>query len=1160
MTPVPGPTRERVAAVFSGGRQGSGYLLSPYLVLTAAHVIQDAEDIRAVSVGGNGQKRCEQLWSWQNDACDVALLLADEPLTAVDTPWERALWGELPRIAPVPDCQAIGFPHARRDSADRLETEQLIGTLKPGSSLLQQGRCVLDSSHQPPGPRPGGGSPWAGFSGAAVFAAGHLVGIAAVDPDGWRSARVEATRVSTLLAIPSFISTLRQLDARIPVTVPVPGLPSNPDAEFETRYGEYIAKKHSKLTIYGIDLSNSPARWPLDMTYLSLEATATPRFAGSTVPDMEAAEELAAGIMADDPDPLSPLGRRARASATRLLGEARPRPADQALAHHERVLLRGEAGSGKTTLVQWLAVTAARQDLDGRMAYLDHRIPFVLPLRTLTRHGDRLPATGGLLAAGGCPLAGSQPAGWEARVLTAGRGLLLIDGIDEVPDAERERTRTWLRDLLAAFPGNRWLVTSRPSAVRDDWLTDDDFTTLTLSAMSPDDVAAFIRRWHRAARAESGTAGQGGQDGQSGQDGRSGQGGQAAEAWDAGELDTYESQLLTAARTQSDLGSLATSPLMCGLICALHRDRRGYLPHGRKDLYSAALSMLLIRRDRERDMAGPELREESQIELLQRLAYWLIKNGRTEMDRSRAETIIGRALPAIPEAAALGDASAVFEHFLQRSGLLREPAPDTVDFVHRTFQDFLGARAAVEEGDFGLLTEHAVDDQWDDVIRMAVALARPGERVTIFKDLLALGDRTTDQRARARVYLLAAASLEHATTLDPAVRGAVEQRTGTLIPPRTEEEARALAETGPLVLGLLPGPDQLDDVSAFHVAVAASHVKSDLAMAFLSRFATHRFLAVRAQLLWAWSRFDTAQYATEVIARLDPTGLDYTLRSDEQLAQLLRLDPRPGRLDVRDGVSAGALASYAAGNAITHLRLLNASARDLAFLTGQDTLERLIVHDCPDLVDLSALDGMPVRLLDLGSPRADIDLEPVSRLPRLAALIVGGPAGLSWSAGLLPSPDHLQSLKITGEVRAPDGLKGLGGRPLLRTLSLNRPSCPASAADWQEISGLHRLDDLSVTAASLDTLPGSMPMPAVTSLALTGGGGERVVQGALRRLPALFPRLITLAITGDMSAEGDIDLAPLRELPDLGHVYLAAGGDRVRNAEGLPSSVQLHLH
>lgn len=71
----------------------------------------------------------------------------------------------------------------------------------------------------------------------------------------------------------------------------------------------------------------------------------------------------------------------------------------------------------------------------------------------------------------------------------------------------------------------------------------------------------------------------------------------------------------------------------------------------------------------------------------------------------------------MPAASTLGDAAAVLRHFLIRTGLLLTPAPDTLHFVHRTFQNYLGARAAVEAGDFGLLAEHACDDQWSDVIR-----------------------------------------------------------------------------------------------------------------------------------------------------------------------------------------------------------------------------------------------------------------------------------------------------------------------------------------------------------------------------------------------------------------------------------------------------------
>ncbi|MFE5679686.1 NACHT domain-containing protein [Streptomyces erythrochromogenes] len=972
---------------------------------------------------------------------------------------------------------------------------------------------------------------------------------------------------------------IAELTAKVDELIRREPLPGAEDAAFEQLYLPYVEKKHGKLTIYGIDLSNSPARWPLDAAYLSLEAAPLtgPRRTGIGPPGPAGAEQndylavadvIASATIARPSAPRSPsepagaprAGRPQPPEGSRSAEEAGappptdravdreqfdrafrklfqtlvPRPADQALADNPRVLLRGEAGSGKTTLVQWLAVTAARQDLTPQTEYLDDRVPFVLPLRTLTRHGERLPTPKDFLTAAGCPLGDAQPDGWAHRVLTVGRGLVLVDGIDEIPDAERERTRRWLRDLMDAYGGdNRWLVTSRPSAVGADWLAEEDFTELTLSAMGRAEVATFIRRWHTAAR----------------------DGGEA----DA-KLRTYQTQLLAAVRTKPDLGRLATNPLMCGLICALHRDRNGYLPHGRKDLYEAALSMLLSRRDRERDMPVPDLREEPQLDLLQRLAYWLIKNGRTEMDRSRAEGIIARALPAVQEAAALGDAPVVFEHFLQRSGLLRKPGPGTVEFVHRTFQDFLGARAAVEEGDFGLLTHHADDDQWEDVIRMAVALARPAERVTIIRDLLARGENSSDQRIRARIYLLAAACLEHATTLDPEVRAAVEARTATLIPPANAEEARALAKVGPLVLGLLPGPEKLDDMDAYHVVTAASRVGSDSAVAYLAQFVTHPWPPVRSELLLAWPRFDSGDYADEVVAHLDPAGLQYTVRSEEQLGQLERLAVRPEGLIVRGGVSPGALAAYLARHSLQEITFASETTLSgLECLRGQSALQTLDIDGCPDLTDLSAIAGLPIRRLNITTGRPDIDLSTVAQLGHLEVLTISGPTGLSWSPRSLPTNAPLRGLLVRGETSPAHGLDGLGSLPALVRLVLNAESSPASAADWQEIRALPRLGSIRVSAASIGAMPAGMTLPGVYSLTLDGTCGERVLRMVIRRLPLAFPGLGECRFPGKFTPEGDtgIDIGPLGGLPGLKEIQILASRDRVRGVELLTPSARV---
>ncbi|MGW1776297.1 NACHT domain-containing protein [Streptomyces sp. NPDC002104] len=880
-------------------------------------------------------------------------------------------------------------------------------------------------------------------------------------------------------------------------------LPDAADAAFEAAYLPYLARKHSKLTLYGIDLSNSPARWPLDVAYLSLEAAPL----GRTEISWDAYET------ADD----------FLAVQRTLQRTLEPQPADQALARTPRVLLRGEAGSGKTTLVQWLAVTAAQQDRPDRPPYLRDRIPFVLPLRTLTRHGERLPPPKDFLTATGCPLAGSQPAGWEHRVLTAGRGLVLVDGIDEVPQPERERTRRWLRDLIDTYGGdNRWLVTSRPSAVGQAWLADEGFGELALSSMRPADTATFIKRWHAAARGGSESA---------------------------AELDAYEAQLLSAVRSKADLGRLATNPLMCGLICALHRDRRGYLPHGRKDLYEAALSMLISRRDRERDMNVPDLREEPQLELLQRLAYWLIKNGRTEMDRSQAEDIIGRGLPAVPEAAALGDAPTVFEHFLQRSGLLREPTPGTVHFVHRTFQDFLGARAAVEEGDFGLLAAHAADDQWEDVIRMAVALARPRERMSLFEDVLDLGDRTADQRVRFRVHLLAAACLEHATTLDPAVRGAVEERAARLIPPRSESEARALGELGPLVLDLLDGPDDQDEMAGYHTVVAASWVPSDAAVPLLSSYATHPSLKVRSQLMWSWARFDSALYAEEVIARLDPQGLRHTVTNDEQVHHLERLGVPVESLDVRSLVSVETLVSYLSRHALTELRLKDHPVTDLGFLTGQTRLSSFSASNCPALVDLSPLAGLPIRTLEIQNHDA-MDLSALEHLPELTTLDIEGRAGLRWSAETLHPSAPLQRLVLTGPTAG--GLRGLS--PYTGLMSLDFAIPAASAEDWRVLSALPALHALCLDVASFVSLPAGAVLPQVTDLGLWHGEDVRAVQQVVDRLPQVFPRLRALGLVGDLSLH--VDTSAVEGMPTFTHLRVDTRRFSSRRLDALFTSAE----
>nr|WSY57829.1 NACHT domain-containing protein [Streptomyces sp. NBC_00886] len=860
-----------------------------------------------------------------------------------------------------------------------------------------------------------------------------------------RSTFVARTLVEQTRRQRELIAKIDELIARTPPT-------GGTDPAFEQRYLAYVATKHSQLTIYGIDLANTPDRWPLDAAYLSLQALGP----------------------AEDDDTTGPGGLRIAAAATL--------PAEQALAEHDLVLLRGVAGSGKTTLVQWLAVTAARGERGDR-------IPFVLPLRTLVRRPDGLPAPDAFLAAVRVPFHATQPVGWTDRVLTARRGLLLVDGIDEIPERERERTRHWLRDLLDVYPGNQWLVTSRPSAVREDWLTPDGFTELALTPMSRDDVTAFVARWHEAARID---------------------------APDPDRLDDYERTLLDAVQTKPDLGRLATNPLMCGLICALHRDRRGYLPNGRQELYDAALSMLLSRRDEERDMYtrggldddGVHLSELPQIQLLQRLAYWLIRNNQSEMDRARAERIIADILPSLPAASSQGDAPAILRHLLIRSGLLREPTVGTVEFVHRTFQDYLGAKAAVEDGDFGLLVRGAADEQWADVFRMAVAHARPRERAELLRDLSESAERL-EGASGARVRLLALASLEHATQLDPTVRAVVERNAAALIPPRTTEEAKALASVGPLALELLPGPEGLSDEEARAVVVTAALIGTDAALPVLARFRSHRSLQVRAQLTWTWDRFATQRYGTEVIAHLDEDGLFFSTHSVEHLRFLRELGGRPAHQLVGD-INPARFSAGLLPDKVTRLHIRdNEKLHDLTNLSPLRLLTYLDLSNCPHVSDLSPVAGLPLtwlsldRMPGLENPGA---LDVFSGSTALDALDLGLTLEADSLDAALPSGLPLRYLRFTKNALWRTGLRGLHRIRSLKQLSLATLFGELAPEDYEEIARLPGLEQLRINWDAVGW--SGPPVPTITSLRLNRFTGDEDLSG----VPSLFPNLRTVTI------------------------------------------------
>ncbi|MEV4741392.1 NACHT domain-containing protein [Streptomyces sp. NPDC049555] len=873
-----------------------------------------------------------------------------------------------------------------------------------------------------------------------------------------RKVPTEATLVSLAKALGADAGTLMVLrDRAAAEAAPVTARqPSDEDTAFEERYRDYIIERHSRLAIVGLDLHGPQAAcWPLDTAYLSLELA----------------------VRRDGPEAFEGHGP----------GTVVER-AEQALAGRQRTLVRGLAGSGKTTLLQWLAVIAARGNPPEPLAHLRGLIPFVLPLRTLDLR-SALPSSHRFLEATRSALASSQPLGWADRVLAAGRGLILVDGIDEVPGHRREQTREWLRDLLAAYPRSYFMVTTRPSAVPERWLDGSGFTELTVRPMNRKDVMVFAERWHTAAGAGS----------------------------------ALEERFKDAVRAQPALAQLATTPLMCALMCALHRDRHGHLPRSRTELYEAALAMLLVRRDDERGIEAPEgisLTYPEAVQLLQRLAYWLIRNGQAAMEEETALALVEEALPSMASVARQGNPEQVLRHLLTRSGLLRQPSADTIDFVHRTFQDYLGAKAAVEARDLGVLVGHAHDDQWEDVLRMAVAHARPTERATLLRRLVARGDRTA--KHRTRLHLLAMACLEQATELDPEVRAAVEERGAMLLPPRSSREAEQLARVGPVVLGLLPGPEAADKDEAQAVIQTARAVGGDAALALLKRYrcvhsGAHPFLAD------AWSSFDEREFAAEILEHL-PADCRIVVRNPEALKILPSL-PQKTSIGFAGDFSADEILTAVDAGALQRLEVYqNTRLEEIAFLRRLPEVQHFVLSGSPMVQDLGPIDRRPLTSLALWYPAGRL-LDTLNELPELQSLSLGPPVP-HFDANLLPHLPVLRTLSISSSSRSGRPFEGIPRLTGLSSLTIPAWGIPEPAR--VELTALPALSWLNLLDQDAFRLDAQTPLPGIRELILTRPANLTTAEPIAKA----FPGLRMLEITYNSKAP-TLDLTPLAGIAGL---------------------------
>jgi Leucine-rich repeat (LRR) protein/energy-coupling factor transporter ATP-binding protein EcfA2 len=456
---------------------------------------------------------------------------------------------------------------------------------------------------------------------------------------------------------------------------------------FERDYRHQLAHRLDRLKLFGMPPSVQDYEQPLSVAYVTLKMRQR-----SLTGDENDRDELGPSLRL----------RRERTDETVL--------SPMALAQGRRWLVVGRAGSGKTTLLKWVAIQAARQNFQAENEALSTwqtHIPFFVRLRDFAQKD--LPAWADLpIQNSGVPeLQGSVPLEWTLSQLKQGRGLILMDGLDEVNPDKREAALKWVEDLLALAPESVVVVSTRPDTLGQATLSPRlqraNFRMLVVQDMDEATIERFIDHWHTALGHER----------------------SLLPDREKSALLRLTDGLKRVVARQPAVRQLMCNPLLCAMVCALNQNRNGHLTSGsrqldRIELYRDCLTVLLERRDTDRGVdVGNYIINLTQREKEQRLgtlAYWLMDNGLSSTSKIEAAAQLGHG------------GEALLRWLVERSGLLHWVGVEEVEFVHRTFQEFLAAKDIVYRNNIRVVCHKALNSNWHETIRLTAGLCHDLEK------------------------------------------------------------------------------------------------------------------------------------------------------------------------------------------------------------------------------------------------------------------------------------------------------------------------------------------------------------------------------------------------------------------------------------------------
>ncbi len=281
----------------------------------------------------------------------------------------------------------------------------------------------------------------------------------------------------------------------------------------------------------------------------------------------------------------------------------------------------------------------------------------------------------------------------------------------------------WLNVLVTRYPNTTYIISTRPATLEEisthQMLINLKFNQFVLRPMDTKQIDQFIEQWHMAIGDDS----------------------CSLPKTEKENLPQLAQKLRKTLANRAQLGELASNPLLCAMICALHHRYKRELPNNRIRLYKLCLETLLDGRDAERgvDMGDYKLALGRIPEIqpyLSRVAYWMMRH-----DQSVISRVELRRQLQLPDSEII--TVQLVNYLAERSALLQEQAKDEFDFVHRSFQEYLTAERIIHDGDtlIEIFMERAQERRWRDTIKLTAGLGTEQDKKNLLSALINLSNQ-----------------------------------------------------------------------------------------------------------------------------------------------------------------------------------------------------------------------------------------------------------------------------------------------------------------------------------------------------------------------------------------------------------------------------------